>query len=136
MDAAAPQPESSSSSPDSLLSMLSLSPRDRLVTLLCIVSLLLMFSSNFIFSDSISIFGLVPLYTVIGKSHVWNVVTSSFYEDNSFKLAIDILLLLLTIKPFKIVYSTQQFAMYFVISIILVALATSAHSFFRFFVTG
>jgi hypothetical protein len=112
-----------------------LNPRDRMPALICTAALLLFFSTNFIFSDSTSIFGLVPLYTVIGKSHFWNVVTSSFYEKNPFKLVIDILLLALTTKPFKILYSMEQFIMYFAISIILVALVTSAHTFFRFFVT-
>jgi hypothetical protein len=97
-----------------------------LVTLFCV---------NFVHVDSRNIFALVPVNTLIANSYVWNLVTSSFFETNVVKLAVDLAGLILITQDLDI-KSIETFGMYLTFTILACSLGTSTICFLRFFVTA
>ena len=99
------------------------------IGMLCICSLL-----SLIVKDSDNKIGLVPVNTLIANHYVWNLVTSSFYERNFLKLAVDVALFILVNQASNF-NNHEQFGMYFALTLISCTVGASAYCFIRFFGT-
>jgi hypothetical protein len=97
--------------------------------------LIALFCVNFVHSDSRNVFALVPVNTLIANSYVWNLLTSSFFETNVIKLALDLVGLLFITHELEI-KSIETFGLYFFFAIIACSLGTSSICFIRFFMTA
>lgn len=103
------------------------------VLLGCIAALVLLFGANFMIDEAPKKLGLVPISTTIAHSYIWNLVTSSFYETNIIKLALDIFGTVLVGANLDM-GRKDQFCIYFFVSIVASTFGASAWSFMRFFV--
>ena len=86
--------------------------------------LIVLYTFNYLLPDCASILGLVTANTLITNTYVWNLVTSCFYETNIVKLIIDLILLFVTMKSFRIT-NIEQFSLYFVFSILACTIGAS-----------
>eukprot|EP01041_Mallomonas_annulata_P009002 gene9002-18637_t len=102
----------------------------------CLLFLLVCFFLNHFIPECEQKLGLVTANTLVANTYVWNLLTSCFYERSIFKIVIDVCGLLVC-SSHNISYSpVDQFALYFVLSILSCTIATSTWCFGRFFFTG
>lgn len=106
--------------------------RERPIPMITTILLIGFFATNYLLSEPVQILGLVPVNTFIANKYVWNLLTSQFFENNVAKLALDLALLWITIKPIKIANS-EQFGFYLTVCILSSSFGTSAFYFLRFF---
>ena len=103
------------------------------VLLACITALMVLFCSNFVIEEAPQKLGLVPISTSIAHSYFWNLVTSSFYETNIIKLALDVVGTVLVGANMEM-GRRDQFCIYFFGTTVVSTFGASAWSFMRFFV--
>lgn len=104
--------------------------------LACIILLVICYTMNFVLPTCGDKLGLVPVNTIITNSYVWNLITCSFYEKNVFKLLLNVIGLL-GYSTHQIKYlPTDQFSLFFLLSILSCSIGTSIWCFGRFFYTG
>ena len=82
---------------------------DRPIATGCVLLLAITFSMNFVIPDCTGELALVTVNTMIAASQIWNIVTCQFYEKSVFKLAFDIVGILIVTKSTKINGGNDQF---------------------------
>ena len=97
--------------------------------------LLLLHLTVYFVHDYVNLFSLVPANTLITRTYVWNLVSSSFFETNTIKLFLDLFFLGTISSQIKI-FSYEQFFLYFIFSILACSAGTSLLSFLQFAIFG
>jgi hypothetical protein len=108
---------------------------DRPLFVWCALPLLVLYVLSIVINDAMTLFSLVTANTLITHTYVWNLVTSSFFEANPFKLGTDLVILWLISKDVG-KPNIEQFGLYFVFGILACSIGTSIICFLRFVGTG
>lgn len=108
--------------------------KEKPLSIISIVCLILVWTLNFVLKDCENIIGLVPVNTLIANNYIWNLVSSCFYENNLVKLLTEVILLCF-ISSNIVIVDIEQFLLYLTICILSCTIGTSFYCFVLYFST-